>query len=355
MSVPNNMPSDIASNVSETDVRVFAELSNPSKINLLRLRSEVNQADRERPALRAVDEDEEDDDENSEHSGEDDDSAEGEHSVCSDRGQNRASSGESDHSDTRRRSSQAGSESDDTDSPPDHHPTNRPVPSVVSSAHRSTAASTAHSTYTPQHPFYEQLSHGHSDGPGGLSVPSKTTGVFEEEEELLEKQQVLLDMERLKLQGIQLSKNWTVNDRLDDMQFEVRRHLMHVDEQNNISMMRDGMKLACTALEMGSQRFNILELNGWSAEVCSDMKRYDHALGRLYRKYWKKGFSNSPEMELAFALVGSAGMFHFKKKMTRQMVGGATQGMNADRWAVGNLGAAARHARDEDSDEEGPP
>ena len=43
-----------------------------------------------------------------------------------------------------------------------------------------------------------------------------------------------MDMERLKMQGIKLSNEWSVNDRLDDMMFEVKRHMIHLDEMNNI-------------------------------------------------------------------------------------------------------------------------
>ena len=69
------------------------------------------------------------------------------------------------------------------------------------------------------------------------------------------------------------------------------------------------------------------------------MKRYDQALGKLYPKYWKKGFASSPEMELLLGLLGSAGMFHFKNKMSKKMLGG--KGGIAGMGGMGGLGAMA--------------
>lgn len=140
--------------------------------------------------------------------------------------------------------------------------------------------------------------------------------VLSSEELLLEKQSVLLELERLKTaHGITLTRNYTLNDRLDDMQFEVRRHLLNIEEANMLNFMRDGMKLAFTGIELANSKLGpFLELDGWAGEMCQDIHKYDNALGRLYKKYWRKS-SMSPEMELACGILGSLGMHHFKKKV----------------------------------------
>ena len=51
----------------------------------------------------------------------------------------------------------------------------------------------------------------------------------------------------------------------------------------------------------------------WAGK-CQEIHKYDNALGRLYKKYWRKS-SMSPEMELACGILGSLGMHHFKKKV----------------------------------------
>lgn len=137
--------------------------------------------------------------------------------------------------------------------------------------------------------------------------------------EALDKSQVLMDMQRLKMQGVQMSREWTVHDNLDDMKFEVRRHMLHIDEMNNINMMRDGMRLACSGFEMLNARMGFLELDGWASEVCADMDKYDNAFGRIYRKYWRRSAHSSPEMEIAMGVIASVGMHHFKAKMQKGM------------------------------------
>ena len=146
-----------------------------------------------------------------------------------------------------------------------------------------------------------------------------------------QKQSVLMDMERLKLQGIKFSKEWGVDDNLEDMQYEMRRHMLHIDELNNINMMRDGMRMVCTGIEMLNTRVNVLDLNGWASEVCGDMQRYDGALGKLYRKYWRKSYNMSPEMEIVSGLVMSMGMHHFKRKFSSHVYRSASTPLSSTR------------------------
>lgn len=148
----------------------------------------------------------------------------------------------------------------------------------------------------------------------------------EKEEIMLEKQSVLLELERMKAQGITLSKQYTLSDRIDDMQFEVRRHLLNIDEQNTVQFMRDGMRLAFTGVEIANSKMGpFLDLDGWAAEVSKDISKYDSSLSRLYRKYWKRS-AMSPEMELAVGILGSMGMHHFKKKFMGNVMGAAMGG-----------------------------
>ena len=172
-----------------------------------------------------------------------------------------------------------------------------------------------------------------------------------EEEIMLEKQSVILELERLKAQGIKLSKEYTLDDNLADMQFEVRRHLLYIDETNNISLMKDGLKLLFGGIEGGNRAVgNILQLDGWSAHACTELDRhkYDQSLSALYRKYWRRG-SSSPEMELAFGVLSSIGTWHVKQQFSKSMA--------PKRNGLSGLGIPARLEEEEDSsdDEDLPP
>ena len=159
------------------------------------------------------------------------------------------------------------------------------------------------------------------------AAPPPMTEQEQRQNEILEKQSVLMELQRLQQHhGVKLSREYTMQDNLADMQFEIRRHLASVDEATSVKFMADGLKLMCTGLELANNKFGpFLELDGWSATVTSpeNMPRYDSALSRLYRKYWGRKSTMSPEMELGFALVSSILMHHFSKKAQGMLFGGA--------------------------------
>ena len=153
-------------------------------------------------------------------------------------------------------------------------------------------------------------------------MPTVQRSRHETEAASIEKSNMLADLERLQQQGIHLSREWTMQDNADDMAFELKRLMIQVDEANNIGMMQNGLQLACTGIEMMSKRYKILDLDGWSAEVCRDMSKYNNGLGRLYRKYWRRSHTSSPESDILLSLVGSMGMFHMRRTLSKKVFGG---------------------------------
>ena len=95
-----------------------------------------------------------------------------------------------------------------------------------------------------------------------------------EEEEL--ERSVLLDLQRFEQQGVRLTRAWTTADRLEDMTLELRRIVLAMDERSNVNMMRDGLRMLVTGIEMVSNRFHILDLEGWSSDVCQDLNALRH-------------------------------------------------------------------------------
>jgi hypothetical protein len=150
------------------------------------------------------------------------------------------------------------------------------------------------------------------------------------EDEELQKRSVLLDLQQLSLQnGVKLTKEWTMDDRLEDMLLEMRRHSLAQDEKSNVNMMRDGMRLLITGIEMVNNKIGILDLEGWSTEVCRDLNKHDANLARIYRKYWRRGNNNSPEMSIAMSLFGSMGMHHLRRTMSKNFVNKAQRNFSS--------------------------
>ena len=132
----------------------------------------------------------------------------------------------------------------------------------------------------------------------------------------VEKQSALLEIERLRAQGAKITKEYTLDDDLTVIQWEIRKQLMLIDEGNSIGFMKDAMRLGFSGIEALNGKVKLLELEGWAAQASSELggHKYDNALSKIYRKYWRRG-SSSPEMEIAFGILGSMGSYHFKKKL----------------------------------------
>jgi len=130
----------------------------------------------------------------------------------------------------------------------------------------------------------------------------------------LEKQAALLDLERMRINGVVLSRGYDMSDRLEDMRFEIQKHEAALDEKQMVGWMKSCLRLGLTGIELGNQKFGpFLALDGWSVEITADMNKFDLPMSRLYRKYWRRS-TMSPEMELAWVILGSMGMFHLRQK-----------------------------------------
>lgn len=177
----------------------------------------------------------------------------------------------------------------------------------------------------------------------------------------MEKQATLLEIDHLRAQGVTISKDFNMTDTLESMQFEVRRHLQHLDETRMVATLVDMFKMGLTGLEMASKKVNFIDLDGYSTEVTADMSRFTPAITRLYRKYYRKSVW-SPEAEMGFALCSSIAMFHFRKKFYSGG-GGGLGNMAAGMAAAAGMPPAASQPRQPShtsfrpshSDEEAPP
>jgi hypothetical protein len=153
--------------------------------------------------------------------------------------------------------------------------------------------------------------------PAPAPRPSVMPEVVEDVDDELEKQACLLELQRLQTQGVALSKSFSMQDSLPSMQFELRRKLMEIQETRTVGMLRDGMTLMFSGIEVANSKWGpILDLQGWSAEISKDTARFEQPLTRMYRKYYRRS-QMSAEAELLFAVVASAVMFHVGKRLTR--------------------------------------
>tara|TARA_B110001452_G_C15073206_1_gene374588 strand:- start:172 stop:771 length:600 start_codon:yes stop_codon:yes gene_type:complete len=145
------------------------------------------------------------------------------------------------------------------------------------------------------------------------------------------KRSVLLDIYAMERRGVVFTKRWTMEDRLEDMMLEVRRHAMSEDEKKNVSMMKDGLRMFVTGIELVNNRLGLLDLEGWSNDASRELSKHDDNLGRIYRKYCRRSTSRSPETEIAMALVSSMGMHHVKRVMAKTVINRVSAGSQGKR------------------------
>jgi hypothetical protein len=130
----------------------------------------------------------------------------------------------------------------------------------------------------------------------------------------MEKQGYLIELRRMQSRGVELSRRFTEEDSLAELEFEVAKQNAAVSTENSVSFMRDMLRLVITGLEIGNNKLGpFLSIDGWAEATTHDMHRYDHALERIHRRYFRKQ-QMSPIMEMGWLLLGSLGMWHFKSK-----------------------------------------
>ena len=165
---------------------------------------------------------------------------------------------------------------------------------------------------TPEPPAAAAPSYAASDdGSAGEAEPS---GPRDPEAIRLEKQGLLIDLQALQRKGVTLSKSFTMRDSLEAIELELQKQQSNLSTANAVAFMRDALRMAFTGIEIANAKMGpILSIDGWAESLSSDMKRFDGALERLYRRYWRKT-TMSPIMELAWIILGSLVTCHFKNK-----------------------------------------
>ena len=97
---------------------------------------------------------------------------------------------------------------------------------------------------------------------------------FVRQERNRQKTVYLHELNRMRLGGSKLSREYTNDDNVADIEFECNRIKANEDQNSTVSFMKDAIKLGATGLELLNNKFDILRLNGWSGEVTRDMERY---------------------------------------------------------------------------------
>lgn len=139
-----------------------------------------------------------------------------------------------------------------------------------------------------------------------------------------EKQEILFNL--LKKYPQESKGQWNMKLPLFELKYEFQRRQQFETEQDQLRFMKEAMKLILSGIEVANNKFGpILNLDGWSTYITSDMSKYDRCLTALYHRYFRNKQMN-PIMELLWLIVGSAAMWHIKSKF---MMGGPPENKEA--------------------------
>jgi hypothetical protein len=131
----------------------------------------------------------------------------------------------------------------------------------------------------------------------------------------VEKEALLVEIYAMEKQGVKLVRQLSMADSLEEIQFQYDRMM---SEQNAIQMVdiaKQGIKMGSGMLEMSMKKMGIQVVDGYHKNLCADMGKFNRPLGRLYKKYWRRG-GMSPEAELAMIVFGSLAWTVVQNKMS---------------------------------------
>lgn len=143
---------------------------------------------------------------------------------------------------------------------------------------------------------------------------SRSSNRHEDEITIQEKRKYLLDLDKLRLQGARLTREYTMKDSLADIRFEFDSHRSNYDVVDTVNFMKEVLAGGFVLIEALNQQFGpILQLRGWAAYMKQNMGRFDRLLERAYHRWWRHG-QPSPVMEFGWLVFGSMLMWHVQNR-----------------------------------------
>jgi hypothetical protein len=143
------------------------------------------------------------------------------------------------------------------------------------------------------------------------------------EETLLEKFKVLRKLEEIERKGAKLTKKYSMESSLAEMQGEYEMIIAEKERSNSCKFQGKMLMAAITGLEFLNSKFDPFDvkLDGWAEQVNENIDDYDEIFSELHEKYKSKA-KMAPELKLLFQLGGSAIMVHMTNTMFKSSLPG---------------------------------
>lgn len=145
----------------------------------------------------------------------------------------------------------------------------------------------------------------------------------------IEKRQYLIDLAKYKRQGVVLTREYTMTDKLEDIKFEYDCHTLNFDMIDKREFLKSMLKYLSWGIEgMNTMWGPFIHLQGWASDLTADMTKFNLCLERIIKTYWRRS-SMSPIVEFMWLFFGSMVMWHLRSKCgpVVDMVTGMFSGM----------------------------
>ena len=143
------------------------------------------------------------------------------------------------------------------------------------------------------------------------------------EDLLREKLKFLRKLEALEGKGVTLSKKYSMESPLLEMQGEYELIMDEKNRLNSVKFQGNMMMTIINGIEFLNNKFDPFDvkLDGWGEQIGENINDYDEIFAELHEKYKSKA-KMAPELKLLFQLAGSGIMIHMTNSMFKTSVPG---------------------------------
>lgn len=147
--------------------------------------------------------------------------------------------------------------------------------------------------------------------------------VLSKEDLLRNKFSVLRKLEDLEKKGASLTKKYSMDSNLEEMQGEYETLVQERERKNSVKFQGKMLMALITGIEFLNSKFDPfdIKLDGWAEQVNENIDDYDEIFGELHEKYKSKA-TLAPELKMLFQLGGGAIMLHMTNTMFKSAIPG---------------------------------
>jgi hypothetical protein len=116
--------------------------------------------------------------------------------------------------------------------------------------------------------------------------------------------------------GVVLSKHFTTKSPVEELRLEYKNQTRMLESESSVKFMSNGLIFLISGIEFFNRKYDPIgaKLDGWSESIMENIMDYHGIFERLHDKY-KGSVEMEPEVELVWALISSAIMFHLSKTL----------------------------------------